>query len=84
MNVKTKETHVRNIPPPEFQWPDPKPEDLESKDFNLVWECIKTWDINVPEAYNGYCKATGNHVMQILFAIGWRNITDYRRCGTAV
>lgn len=62
---------------PEFPWPDPKPEDLEKDDFNLVWECIKTWDVNVPEVYSGYCGCTGNHVMQILFATGKRNIQDY-------
>lgn len=62
---------------PEFPWPDPKAEDLESEDFNLVWECIKTWDINVPAVYSGYCGSTGNHVMQILFATGKRNIQDY-------
>lgn len=68
---------VSNVAPHEFSWPDPKPEDLEAEDFTLVWECIKTWDINVPEAYAGYCGATGNHVMAILFATGKRNITDY-------
>lgn len=62
---------------PTYPWPDPKPEDLEAEDFNLIWDCIKTWDINVPEAYEGYCGATGNHVMSILFAAGKRNITDY-------
>ena len=62
---------------PKYPWPDPKPEDLESEDFNLVWECIKSWDINVPEVYEGYCGATGNHVMAILFATGKRSIQDY-------
>ena len=70
-----------NIAPPlpRFPWPDPKPEDLEKEDFNLAWECIKTWDINVPEVDGEgmYTGATGNHVMQILFATGKRNITDY-------
>jgi hypothetical protein len=64
---------------PEFPWPHPKPEDLEAEDFNLIWECIKTWDINVPEVYSGYCGATGNHVMQILFATGKRNIQNYMK-----
>ena len=58
-------------------WPDPKPEDLGQDDFKLIWGCIKTWDINVPEAYIGHCGATGNHVMSILFAAGKRNILDY-------
>jgi len=62
---------------PNFLWPDPKPEDLKTEDFNSIWNCIKTWDINVPKAYSGYCGATGNHVMAILFAIGKRNVDDY-------
>lgn len=60
-------------------WPSSKPEDLESEDFNLVWEAIKTWDINVPAVYQGYCSATGNHVMEILFALNLRNIQDYQK-----
>lgn len=62
---------------PEYPWPDPKPSDLIAEDFNLVWECIKSWDINVPEVHEGYAEATGNHVMSILFATGKRNIADY-------
>lgn len=50
-------------------WPDPTPEMLERPDFNAVWDCIKSWDINVPGAYGGYCGATGNHVRAILDAI---------------
>lgn len=49
--------------------PDPTPEMLETLEFNAVWECIKTWDINVPSAYDGYCGATGNHVRAILDAL---------------
>lgn len=63
--------------PHEYPWPDPKPEDIESKDFKFVWECVKSWDINVPEVYTGYSGATGNHVMSILFATGKRSIQDY-------
>lgn len=65
------------IDKPEYPWPDPKPEDLNKEDFNLVWECIKTWDINVPEVYDGYTTATGNHVISILFATGQRSIQNY-------
>jgi hypothetical protein len=52
-------------------WLDPTPEMLSGDDerFDLVWSLIKTWDINVPEAYNGYCGATGNHVRAILDAL---------------
>lgn len=48
---------------------DPEPEDLKRPEFEAVWQAIKKWDVNVPEAYNGYCGATGNHVMVILDAI---------------
>lgn len=62
---------------PEYPWPAPKSKDLLAEDFNMVWEAIKLWDINVPAVYGGYCTATGNHVMEILFALGLRNIQDY-------
>lgn len=50
-------------------WPDPTPEMLSDPKFNAVWACIKSWDINVPGAYSGYCGATGNHVRAILDAL---------------
>lgn len=50
-------------------WLDPDPEMLQTPEFNAIWECIKTWDINVPRAYQGYCGATGNHVRAIFDAL---------------
>lgn len=50
-------------------WPDPTPEMLESPEFNAIWNVIKSWDINVPDVYNGYCGASGNHVRAILDAL---------------
>lgn len=50
-------------------WPDPTPEMLNSPKFEAIWQCIKRWDINVPNAYTGYCGATGNHVRAILDAL---------------
>ena len=50
-------------------WPDPTPEQLDDPLFDAIWDCIKTWDINVPGAYTGYCGATGNHVRAIFDAI---------------
>jgi hypothetical protein len=47
-------------------WPDPTPEMLKDPEFEAIWQVIKTWDINVPRAYYGYCGATGNHVRAIL------------------
>jgi hypothetical protein len=53
-------------------WPDPTPEMLDTPEFIAIWDCIKTWDINVPDAYEGYCGATGNHVRAILEALANR------------
>ncbi len=50
-------------------WPDPSPEMLATPEFEAVWQCIKKWDINVPDAYAGYCGANGNHVRAILDAL---------------
>ena len=50
-------------------WPDPTPEMLATPEFEAVWQCIKRWDINVPDVYGGYCGATGNHVRAILDAL---------------
>lgn len=50
-------------------FPDPTPEMLETPEFEAVWQCIKTWDVNVPEQYAGYMGATGNHVRAILDAL---------------
>lgn len=52
-----------------IKWPGPTPEMLASPEFEAVWQCIKKWDINVPDAYCGYSGATGNHVRAILDAI---------------
>lgn len=46
-------------------WSDPTPEMLADPLFEAIWQCIKTWDINVPSAYSGYCGATGNHVRAV-------------------
>lgn len=49
--------------------PNPTPEQLESPVFNAIWSVVKTWDVNVPEYYAGYCGANGSHVCLILEAI---------------
>lgn len=56
---------------PTREWPDPTPAMLETPEFNAIWECIKTWDINVPEVDGDglYSEATGNHVRAILDAL---------------
>lgn len=60
---------IPNHPLDNPRWPDPTPEMLASPEFEAVWQCIKRWDINVPDAYVGYCGATGNHVRAILDAL---------------
>jgi hypothetical protein len=52
------------------EWPDPTPEMLDDPRFHAIWNCIKSWDINVPDVYEGYCGASGNHVRAILDALG--------------
>lgn len=51
------------------KFPAPIQEMLNSSEFNVLWECMKSWDIRVPEVYDGYCKTTGNHVRAILEAL---------------
>jgi hypothetical protein len=66
-----QEIHPRRQTEPvnKIAWPDPTPEMLHDPKFEAVWQLIKSWDINVPEAYGGYCHATGNHVRAILDAL---------------
>jgi hypothetical protein len=63
-------------------WPDPTPEMVESEEFKVVWDCIKRWDINVPNAYGGYCGATGNHVQAILDSL--KEFLYYPGCGCSI
>jgi len=51
------------------EWPGPSLEMTKDPEFNKIWNVIKSWDINVPHVYSGYCGATGNHVMAILNAL---------------
>ena len=55
---------------PTIPWLDPTPEMLINDPvFDTIWNTIKTWDINVPEAYEGYCGATGAHARAIYDAL---------------
>lgn len=49
--------------------PNPTSEQMETPEFKAVWNCVKSWDVNVPEFYNAYCGANGSHVMLILNAL---------------
>jgi hypothetical protein len=49
--------------------PNPSEEDLKNPTFNAIFQAIKTWDVNVPNSYVGYCGLNGSHVKIILDAI---------------
>lgn len=49
--------------------PSPTLEERDTPLFNAIWGEIRSWDINVPEYYDGYCSATGSHVKMVLDAI---------------
>ena len=55
---------------PKLAWnPDPTEEELRDPRFLAIWEVSKTWDVNVPEWYQGYMYALGNHAVAILRAL---------------
>ena len=49
--------------------PNPIEADLADPVFEAIWQATKTWDVNVPEFYRGYCGMNGSHVMLILAAV---------------
>lgn len=51
------------------EMPTPTNEQMDSPEFEAIWQLIKSWDINVPSHYEGYCGATGSHVAAILNAL---------------
>lgn len=55
--------------PEGVNWYGPTEDDFKDPMFDAIWQCIRSWDINVPYAYKGYSEATGNHVKAILAAI---------------
>jgi hypothetical protein len=61
------ELEPKSFPPK--NWLDPTEDMLEDPLFEAIWQTIKTWDINVPEVYQGYCGAMGNHVRMIYDAL---------------
>ena len=46
--------------------PNPTKEELNSPQFEAIWNVIKHWDINVPDYYSGYMSGNGSHVKLIL------------------
>lgn len=67
--------HAKGLAPtevakvPRRNWPGPTPGMIVTPEFEAVWQCIKGWDINVPDVYVGYMGANGNHVRAILDAL---------------
>lgn len=60
------DSDVKNPAP----WPGPTPEMLNNDPlFEAIWIAIKSWDVNVPSVYGGYCGATGNHARAVYDAI---------------
>lgn len=55
-----------NLDKPLGDMPNPTEAELNSVAFNAIWKAIKSWDVNVPEFYEGYCGANGSHVALIL------------------
>jgi|ERR1035437_1442927 hypothetical protein len=49
--------------------PSPSEKEQQSELFNAIWDCIKTWDIKIPEYEDGYMGANGSHVKIIMDAI---------------
>jgi len=54
---------------PHKPMPDPTEAMLKDPVWNAIYDTIKTWDVNVPEFYNGYCGATGSHATLIYEAV---------------
>jgi hypothetical protein len=50
--------------------PSPTPTMVEGdKLFDAIYKVIKSWDVNVPEYYQGYCHANGSHATLIYHAV---------------
>ena len=62
-------TETEKVEEPALKWPNPSRLEIQNPVFEAIWQCIKKWDIAVPNAYVGYCGATGNHVKAIMDAL---------------
>lgn len=63
MAIKAKSSFRNSYSKP---MPSPSRSEIDSEEFNALWEIIKTWDISVPEYYGGYTGANGSHVKLLL------------------
>jgi hypothetical protein len=53
---------------------DPRMDEINTPEFEAVWQCIRHWDIGVPEDITeeggqSYSHGTGTHVITILDAL---------------
>lgn len=63
-------TRALCVSKPPKEYADPTPEMLNGDPlFEAIWQTIKTWDLNVPGWYAGYCGAMGNHARAIYDAV---------------
>jgi hypothetical protein len=69
---------LRMEPNTQSHYQDPTPEMLKDPLWLAIWDEIKTWDINVPTEYAGYCGATGNHVTAIFLAMRERAVAEVK------
>lgn len=61
---QTAHTDERHTP-----MPNPTDDDLNDPVFNAIFDVIKSWDVNSPQHYHGYCSANGSHAKLILDAL---------------
>lgn len=58
--------------------PNPDEEDLKDPIFEAIWQTIKSWDVNAPSYYIGYCGANGSHVKLVLDAVRHAQAEEWR------
>jgi hypothetical protein len=49
-----------------IELPSPSQEEIDSPEFQAIWDVVKTWDISVGDGYEG---GSGSHVKLILDAL---------------
>ena len=76
-NAMTALFKERRIKPPRTEediWPTPSTEMRATPEFKAVMEAIHSWQIGVPEAYNGITGGYSNHAKAILDSLKKANL----------